>query len=169
VPVEPGGPANAPGNEEKDRAGMAASDTTIIPAPEHARPPEEEQLLSAARRALSMPKSRVALLLRLSLLQPPLPRPHHRRIARAILEDVAHHNQGETFELGCGDMVLLCRAPSHSGSDPALHPATLPHAFARLFRSDVPPPGNAALAMLWTLERDGAALLAYATRRLAAD
>jgi hypothetical protein len=124
--------------------------------------PEEARLLAAVRYALSTPKARVALRLQLSRLAPPLPRPHHRRIARAILDEAAQRYDGDLFDLACGDMVLLCRAPSHGGADPAAHPASLPHALSRLFRADVPDGG--ALTQMWTLERDGAVLLAYAAQ-----
>lgn len=145
---------------------MVASDIMTEMASDLASPSDEERLLAATRRVLSTPKAHVAVLLRLSLLTPPLPRPHHRRIARALLEDAAQHGGGETFDLRCGDMVLLCRASSHPSTDPALHPASLPHTLARLFRSDVAS-GKAGLTTVWMLERDGAALLAYATRRAA--
>ncbi|MBV9785698.1 MAG: hypothetical protein JO264_17980 [Acidisphaera sp.] len=139
-------------NQAGDRAGMAA-----MPEVWQA---EAEKLLAAVRRGLSTPKARVALVLRLSLLAPPLPRAHHRRIARAILEASAQQHQGEMFELFGGDMVLLCRVPSVDvASERALHPASLPQAMARLFRADVP--GSISLATLWSLERDSTALLAY--------
>ena len=121
-------------------------------------------MLAAARRGLSTPKSRLAVVLRLSSLPPPLPRAHHRRIARAIFEEVAQHHHGEMFELGCGDIVLLCRTPSQdAASDPALHPTALPHVLSRLFRIDVP--DGAVLSTLWMLERDGTDLLGYAVQQ----
>ena len=106
---------------------------------------------------MSVPRSRVALLLQLSRMAPPLPRRHHRRIAAAILEDAARDNQGEAFELPSGDMVLLCHVPDYAGG--SLHPDALPQVFARLLAADVP--AGTVLTRLWHLERDGAALLAY--------
>lgn len=106
---------------------------------------------------MSIPRMRVALLLHVSRLASPLPRRHHRRIAAAILEDAARHNQGESFELPSGDMVLLCHMPEHAGG--SLHPAMLQQALSRLFAADTPQ--GLSLTTLWHLERDGAALLSY--------
>ncbi|MGI3777978.1 MAG: hypothetical protein ACRYGC_11870 [Janthinobacterium lividum] len=113
--------------------------------------------MAAVRDAMSTPRMRVALLLEVSRLAPPLPRRHHRRIAATILEDAARQNRGESFELPSGDMVLLCHMPEHA--DGSLHPDMLPQALARLFAVDTPP--GVSLTTLWHLERDGAALLAY--------
>lgn len=126
-------------------------------------PTDEGRLLEAALRVLSTPKAGVALVLRLSLLPPPLPRPHHHRIARAILEEAAQRHHGELFEPACGDMVLLCRTPAYgaAAATAALQPTSLPHTLARLFRADA---AGLALTTLWMLERDGTALLAYITR-----
>lgn len=66
------------------------------------------------------------------------------------------------FELPCGDMVLLCRTPAIcTTTEEALHPAALPLAFARLLQTDTL--GAPAIATLWNLEQDGAALLTYVT------
>ncbi len=107
-----------------------------------------------------MPKFQFALLLEFSRLLPPLPRPHHRRVARAILEAAAARHDGDVFDLACGDLVLLCRAPTHLGEDPATHPATLPHALSRLLRADLP--AGVELVTTWALEHDGGAVLAFA-------
>ena len=120
-------------------------------------PSESARLLTAARQALSVPRLRVAVVLRLSCLQPPLPRPHHRRIAGTVFEESARLYRGETFDLPSGDMVLLCHAPPADGCE--LHPTALPQVLARLFRADVP--ARTALTTIWNLEREGAALLAY--------
>ncbi len=85
----------------------------------------EIQLLEAARRAVRPARSarttalgapgsvagtgRIAFVLHLSLLRPPAPRPHHRRIARALLQDAAHRYDGQIFSLRNGDIVLLCQ------------------------------------------------------------
>jgi len=123
---------------------------------------EEARLLGAIRSALSTPKGWFVVRLQLSRLTAPMPRPHHRRIARVILNEVAQHNAGEAFELDCGDMVLLCRALTQHGVDAAVHPAVLPHTLSRLFRQNVP--ADQSLANIWNLERDGAAVLGYVTR-----
>ena len=124
---------------------------------------EELRLLHAVQRALSTPKGR--LVLRLPLSQLSGSRPHQRQIARVILDKVAQHHRGETFVLGCGDMLLLCQPVTAGAADPAAHPAALPHILARLFRqarrTDDP------LIDIWALERDGATALAYATARAA--
>lgn len=120
-------------------------------------PSDTQRLVDAVRDAMSIPRTRVALLLQVSLLAPPLPRRHHRRIAAAIFEDAARQNQGESFELPSGDLVLLCQMPDHAGD--SLHPDMLPQSLARLFAVDTPP--GLSLTTLWHLDRDGAALLAY--------
>ncbi|MBV9735370.1 MAG: hypothetical protein JO209_05630 [Acidisphaera sp.] len=122
----------------------------------------EERLWEAAHQALRAPKERVALVLRLSRLSPPAPRRHHLLVCRAILEEAAQRYDGEIFLLGNGDALLLCRLPPvQVAADAALtEPSFLPNTFARLFRVDVSDP--AALTTLWTLERDGGALLGYA-------
>ena len=120
-------------------------------------PSDTQRLVVAVRDAISIPRGRVALLLRVSRLAPLLPRRHHRRIAAAILEDAARQNRGESFELPSGDMVLLCHMPDHARG--SLHPDMLPQALARLFAADTR--AGVSLTTLWHLERDGAALLAY--------
>ena len=145
--------------ENGERCGLVPAGPTrqAAAAAGPAWPSEATRLIAATRRALSVPKLRVALLLRLSGLAAPLPRPHHRRIAATILEECARQHQGETFELPSGDMLLLCHLPSAAAGP--LHPETLPEVLARLFSVDVPPAG--ALTTLWHLERDAAAFLAY--------
>lgn len=133
----------------------------------------ERQLLEAARRAGRSPSARMALVLHLSRLAPPGPRPHHRRIARAILEATAMRLGGQVFTLGNGDMVLLCgtvprgQTPASASphglalSDPAAVSATM----AALLRVDLPDP--ASVATLWRLPQELAALSAYAAERVA--
>ena len=111
----------------------------------------ERLLLEAARRAGRSPQGRMALVLHLSRLAPPGPRPHHRRIARAILDDTALRHDGQVFALGNNDMVLLCgvvprgQAPAVRPlglalSDPAAASATM----AALLRVDLPDPAAVA-------------------------
>jgi hypothetical protein len=106
-----------------------------------------------------MPKSRVAVWLQLAQLPPGMVRPHQRRVAHAIMEAAAAHHDGEVFLLASGDLVLLCRAPTHNGPEPAAHPTALPHTFARLLDPSVSEP--ATLTRTWWLEHDGAALLTH--------
>ncbi len=100
---------------------------------------------------------RLALALHLSRLDPPAPRPHHRRIARAVLDDAAGRHDGQIFALRNGDLVLLFQT-SEGG-------AALATTLARLFQVDVP---NAdVLLSRWLLPADADALLAYVDARLA--
>lgn len=134
---------------------------------------EEHGLHDAVRRAARSPQGRMALVLHLSRLPPPGPRSHHRRVARAILQDTAQRHEGQVFALANGDMVLLCRAvqpgrmpparPPHGPPPP--DPETLPGALARLLRVDMPDP--ARVTTVWRLESALAALAAYAAERLA--
>lgn len=131
----------------------------------------ERLLQDTLRRAVRAPNGRMALVLHLSALAPRGPRPHHRRIAHAILDDTARRHEGQVFALGNGDMVLLCRrdraappswpAPGLAPSDPAALPATM----ARLLRTDLPDPDQ--VTTLWRLEEAAPALDAYVASRLA--
>ncbi len=98
----------------------------------------------------------MALVLHLSHMAPPAPRPHHRRIARAVMDDAAQRQEGQVFALHNHDLLLLSR--SDDGASPVAD------TLARLFQVDVPDP--AGLITLWSLERDGAALLHYAQARV---
>ncbi len=149
------------GNDTQDRARArpcAAPDLPAMHAAHEAWPSEDERLCASARQALLTPRGRLGLVLRLSALPPPLPRPHHRRIATTILEQAARLHDGEAFELSCGDIVLLCRISPGEERD-GLHPADLPGLLARLLRADVAP--THPLTTVWDLEREGTALLAY--------
>jgi len=133
----------------------------------------ERLLLEAARRAGRSPQGRMALALHLSRLAPPGPRPHHRRIARAILDDTALRHDGQVFALGNGDMVLLC-AVAPQGQAPAarpLHglalsdPAAVSATLAALLRVDLPNPAD--VATVWPLQESLAGFTAYAAERVA--
>lgn len=117
---------------------------------------ETVRLTAAVRRALSIPKSRGAFLLRPSAAPAPPP-VHQVRIARTILNDCARLYDGDVFEVRSGDILLLCRLPD--GGDGELHPERLASIMARLFRfgSD----SHSRFVILWRLERDGSALLTY--------
>ena len=112
-------------------------------------------MLDAAERAVRTPGGRSALVLHLSRMVPPAPRPHHRRIARALLDDAAGRGSGQVFALRNTDLVLL-----RAGGD-----AGLWETLARLFRIDVPDPSR--LLSDWCAAADGPALLAYAAARVA--
>ncbi len=111
-------------------------------------------MLDATERAVRQPGTRVALVVHLSRMGAPGPRPYHRRIARALLEDAAQHLDGQVFALRNADLVLLLRRDA----GPALTDT-----LARLFHIDMP--DREALLTTWTMAEDGAALLAYARAR----
>ncbi len=92
----------------------------------------------------------------LSHMAPSAPRAHHRRIARAVMDDAAQRQEGQVFALHDDDLLLLFR------SDDAVCPLT--ETLARLFLVDVPDP--VGLTTLWSMARDGAAVLQYARARL---
>jgi len=127
----------------------------------------ERLLLDAAERALRAPRGRLALALHLARLRPPAPRPHHIRVARALLQDAAGRHGGQVFPLRNGDLVLLCADPDPHGREPAspTSPHGLQSAFARLFGADAPE--AEALTSVWRLETEGEALRAYAAARAA--
>ena len=101
---------------------------------------------------LSNGPGRLALVLHLSHLA--TPRAHHRRIARAILDDAVQRLQGELFALRNRDLVLIL--------PPVLGVEVLSSQLARLFRIDQP----TASALLSAWPAGGDEMLAYATARL---
>jgi hypothetical protein len=113
-------------------------------------------LLDAVERALRAPQGRMALVLHLSQMAPPAPRAHHRRIARAVMDDAAQRHAGQVFALHNDDLVLLFR------SDDAGIAVT--DTLARLFLIDVPDPSR--LTTLWSLARDADAVKHYVQARL---
>lgn len=114
-------------------------------------------LLGAVERACRAPQGRFALVLRLSRMAPPGLRAHHRRIARATVDDAAQRGSGQVFALGNGDLLLLYRPEDETG-------APVADLLAGLFAADVSDP--AGLLTLWSLARDGAAVRDYARARL---
>ncbi|MBN9508035.1 MAG: hypothetical protein J0I21_02850 [Alphaproteobacteria bacterium] len=138
-------------------------------APVAAPAGRERQFLDAAERATRFPRERLALVLHLSRLRPPGPRPHHRRVADALLRDAAERHEGQVFALGNEDRVLLCETravlPPRRAAAAAVDPVALPALLGRLLRPDAPDP--AALVSLWPLATAAGALLAYAQARLA--
>jgi hypothetical protein len=136
----------------------------------------ERLLLDAARRLQRQPDGLVAadglvaMVLQLSRLT--TARPHHRRIARAMMQDVAQRQDGQVFVLRNGDIVLICRAtPARRGSariagrDAQGDLAGLPAMLERLMRVDAPEPGR--LVAQWRVAADPQRLTAYAEARLA--
>lgn len=113
-------------------------------------------LLEAVERALRAPHGRMALVLHLSSMARPAPRAYHRRIARAVMDDAAQRHCGQVFALHNDDLLLLFR--SEDAGIPVVQ------TLARLFMADVP--DAARVTTLWSLARDGAAVLHYAQTRL---
>jgi EAL domain-containing protein (putative c-di-GMP-specific phosphodiesterase class I) len=126
------------------------------------RPDDERRLADAAERASHAPHGKLALALHLSRLKPPAPRPHHARIAQALLQDSAQRNDGQVFTMRNGDMVLLCAAPDFT-AQPADSPQALPGALSQLFGADAPE--GAALATLWRLRDQEGDFRAYIADR----
>ena len=131
----------------------------------------ERLLWEASDRALRQPTERAVLVLHLSRLAPPAPRPHHIRVARVLLQDSAARFDGQVFAMRNQDLVLLCtsgRTPLHNASgppvpEPLLAPDMLPATLARLFAADVSDP--AQLTSLWRLDRDASHLQSYLADR----
>ena len=124
----------------------------------------EQTLADHARRWVAQPAGRTAVVLHLSRMTDPTPRAHHRRIARALMEDAANRHDGHLMSLGNGDLVLLWSAATAGRRDTA-NARALPDILGRLLRADVPDP--AAVLSVWPLETVPAALLTYARARLA--
>jgi hypothetical protein len=122
----------------------------------------ERLLADEVARALRAPAGRVAVALHLSRLRAPAPRPHHTRVARALLQDIALRHGGQVFAMRNGDIVLLCAGADEGG---VASPVTLPAALGRLFGADAPELGK--LTSLWRLGDEGEGLLAYAAERQA--
>ena len=127
----------------------------------------ERLLIDAAERALRAPRGKLALVLRISVLKPPAPRPHHLRIAMALLQDTAQRYAGQIFPLGNADLVLLCAAPDEDNRlvSGQASPLGLPGALGRLFAADTADAGN--LTTIWRLEDQAASFRAYLAQRSA--
>ena len=91
------------------------------------------------------------LTLHLSRLAPPAPQPHHRRIARAVLDDAALYHRGQLFTLVNGDLALLF-PPDDQGIGLAAK-------LANLFAADAPDPG--LLLSRWSMPDHLAQLSAF--------
>ena len=128
-----------------------------------------EAVLRMCRGAVG---GKVAVVLHLSRLVPPAPRPYHIRIVRTLLQDTATRNEGQVFTLGNGDMVLLCAAAPPPGLAPAgrprallaTDPATLPSILGRLLRADMKRAEDQV--SVWRLDEQAAELLAYTSARM---
>ncbi|HTW25606.1 MAG TPA: hypothetical protein VME92_00660, partial [Acetobacteraceae bacterium] len=162
VPVPP--PAFAPRMAKPGRQGPRVnaerSPATLAPAP-------ERRLAEAVERACRAPRDRMMLVLHLSRMPPPAPRPHHRRIARALLHEAAQRHDGDVFPLRNGDLVLLCRGvagPLGAGGAVGTDLPQLPATLARLFRVDAPDPSQ--LISVWALDQARESIVAYLDARI---
>ena len=128
--------------------------------PDHTVQRAERQLLDGVERILRAPEGRLTgwalLALHLSAIPPPGARPHHRRVAAAVLGDAASRSNGQLFALKNGDLALLFR-PTDQGS-------TLSHVLARLFAADMPEIDE--LRTLFPLPRAAVAALQYVRARV---
>ena len=127
-------------------------------------------LLDTVRRRLRQPAGWLAVVLHLSRLAWPAPRPHHRRIARVLMEDTARRHDGLVFAPANGDMLLLCRAGEERRPGHAVRvasPGLLPEILGRLLRADLPVSED--LVSVWPLEVSGDKVLSYALDQVAAD
>ena len=137
-----------------------------MPAPPPARAAEtggsslqgERHLVAAIERVVRAPHGWSAVAVHLSRLAAPGPRPHHRRVARAVMQESAERTEGQAFALRNGDVVLLYR-------DTLAAAAAVPEMLRRLFGREVEDPGT--VVSEWRLPHAGAPLLAYTAERIA--
>lgn len=124
----------------------------------------ERQLLDALDRVLRQgdrdagtPLQGVTMLAaHLSRLTPTGPRVYHRRVAAAMLDDVAGREAGQLFGLNNGDMVLLFR-PADGG-------AAVAEMVAAMFGADLH--GGPALCSIWPLPDAAVPALTYVKDRV---
>lgn len=138
----PAGPARAPGRVSLHRPqGRAGSGTDAL-------------LLDQLQRLARAPRGWVGLVLQPSLMPPPGPLAHHRRVALALMQDNARAHDGQVFALSNGDLVLL--GPQRA------RPASLASLLLRLLRA----PDR--VASLWPLDSDAERLRSEIAARLEA-
>jgi EAL domain-containing protein (putative c-di-GMP-specific phosphodiesterase class I) len=156
-----------------ETASRTVSSHTSLPpvsgggAEAHSTNGTERLLIDAADRVLRAPRGKLALVLRLSALKPPAPRPHHLRIAMALLQDTAQRYAGQVFPLANADLVLLCAAPDEDNRlvSGQASPLGLPGALGRLFAADTS--DAVKLTTLWRLDEEAASFRAYLAQRSA--
>ena len=118
----------------------------------------DARLQHAIEQDVRLGHPRAALALHMSRLQPPAPRPYHRRIAKALVDRAAQEFGGQVFVRNNADIVLI-------GTPAAV--TRLRGTLSRLFRVDAPPDDK--LLSLWTLPQDQVALETYCSRNVAAS
>lgn len=117
---------------------LTAAPTRPVPLP--ARPRRgaragELLLADVLEREARAPQGRIAVVVRLSRLPPPGPRPYHRRVARALLEDCAQRHGGQVLQLSGGDLVLVAPPPPRQ-ADATGGPLAMPGLIARLLHME---------------------------------
>lgn len=136
-----------------------------LPAP-GAKPASagDRMLLDTARRLARQPAGWTVLVVHIGRLINP--KPHHRRVARAILQDVAQRLEGQVYAPRNGDLVLICRetSPGMRLGQGGLEPQQLSTTLSRLLQAETPP--SARLISAWRVDADPGRLLAYASARL---
>jgi hypothetical protein len=120
----------------------------------------ERQLSDAVRRTGA--SGLVALAVRLSAAWPPA-EPHHRRVARAVLEESVRRSGGQVFVLADGDLVLLGPAEALRAVGRA---ESLPEALDRLL-GEIGAGAGAGLVSVWAMPEEQENLLAYVAARRA--
>ena len=129
---------------------LTAAPARPVPLPARARRGAragELLLADVLDREARAPQGRIAVVVRLSRLPPPGPRPYHRRVARALLEDCAQRHGGQVLQLSTGDLVLLAPPPPAHQADPSGSPLALPGLITRLLHMDEQGPEPAAFAV----------------------
>ena len=125
----------------------------------------ERQVFEAARRGLAPGWGALAVLFH--QFPAPGPRPHHRRVARAILDDFAQKHGGQVFGLRNLDLILLCplavmqSPPARAGQEGE----ALPDLLGRLLQGETET--GAAPLVIWHSAEGRERLLEYAQERLA--
>jgi DNA-binding winged helix-turn-helix (wHTH) protein len=95
---------------------LTAAPARPVPLPTRARRGAragELLLADVLEREARAPQGRIAVVVRLSRLPPPGPRPYHRRVARALLEDCAQRHGGQVLQLCTGQLEALPGQVSH--------------------------------------------------------
>ena len=132
------------------RFGMTAERVTHVTATTPAASPFHQALEVGLHWAARSRTAVAMLLLHLSHLHAPGPRPHHRRVAASLLAEAVRTHGGQVFAGPNGDLVLL--------TDPAAG-ARLVSTLSHLFRAESP--GADRLLALWSLPEEEAAARAH--------
>jgi len=121
-------------------------------------------LMDIASRASRHAQPGLAIVLNLSALTPPAPKPHHRRVARALLLATAEQHDGEVVRLDGDDLALVCRQkadgePVNTTAPLAASPEAVPALLHRLLQAEAG--DREMLVRTWHLPAEAAELEAY--------